>query len=222
MTATHYDRLTQLDNSFLVYEDAQPEGSMHVASTQIHQAGPLRGRDGSIDIERIEEYVLSRLDQIPRYRQRLAHTPLEGHPVWVDDASFNIRYHVRHSRLPRPGNERQLKRMVGRIFSQRLDREKPLWELWFIEGLEGDRLAVLSKVHHCMVDGVSGSELISALMTTEPQEKPPPPARWDPRPAPTRTQLAVGEVARVARAPLAVGSALASWLLDQDDARHDE
>ena len=124
----------------------------------------------------------------------------KSHPVWVDDPSFNIRYHVRHTRLPRPGSERQLKRLVGRIFSQRLDREKPLWELWVIEGLEGDRIAVTSKVHHCMVDGVSGSELIAALLTTEPQEKPDPVARWQPRPLPSRVAARPGRGLARARA----------------------
>ena len=104
MAKPSYQRLTQIDNSFLIYESDR--ASMHVASTQIHEAAPLRRRDGAIDIERIQEYVLSRLDRIPRYRQRLSHTPLEGHPVWIDDPTFNITYHVRHSRLPRPGNER--------------------------------------------------------------------------------------------------------------------
>ncbi|MDJ0853339.1 MAG: wax ester/triacylglycerol synthase family O-acyltransferase, partial [Myxococcota bacterium] len=94
-----YDRLSQLDNSFLVMEDSGVAAAMHVASTQVHDAAPLRRADGALDIERIEEYVLSRLDRIPRYRQRLAYTPMEGHPVWVDDESFNIRYHVRHSCL---------------------------------------------------------------------------------------------------------------------------
>jgi WS/DGAT/MGAT family acyltransferase len=220
MAAPHYDRLSQLDNSFLVYEDAQSPGSMHVASTSIHEAAPLRRDDGALDIERVEEYVLSRLDRIPRYRQRLEYTPLEGHPVWVDDANFNIRYHVRHSRLPRPGTMRQLKRMVGRIFSQRLDRGKPLWELWVIEGLEGDRVGVLSKVHHCMVDGVSGSELIAELLTREPMEKPETPARWDPRPIPSRVSLGAGEASRVLRAPLEIGSSLLRLARDQDDARH--
>ncbi len=217
----HYDRLTQLDNSFLVYEDAPAAGAMHVASTQIHEAAPLRRPDGAIDLERIEEYVVSRLDRIPRYRQRIARTPIEGHPVWVDDPSFNIHYHVRHTRLPHPGNDRQLKRLVGRIFSQRLDREKPLWELWIIEGLEGDRVAVCSKVHHCMVDGVSGAELISALLTPEPQEKPDPPARWLPRPAPTGIALGTGEIARLARAPQALGSAMVKWARDEGHAREE-
>jgi len=213
-----YQRLTQIDNSFLIYESDR--GSMHVASTQIHEAGPLRRRDGAIDIERIQEYVLSRLHRIPRYRQRLAYTPLEGHPIWVDDASFNIAYHVRHSCLPRPGTERQLKRTVGRIFSQQLDRGKPLWEMWVIEGLEGDRIAIVSKVHHCMVDGVSGSELISELLTAEPREKVESPPVWNPKPAPGRLALGLDEVQRLASAPVRLGSALADLVRDEDHARH--
>jgi len=220
MTEPAYDRLAAMDNSFLVYEDASPSGSMHVASTQIHEAAPLRKHDGSLDIDRIEEYVLSRLDKIPRYRQRLARTPLERHPVWVDDPTFNIRYHVRHTRLPRPGSERQLKRLVGRIFSQRLDRDKPLWELWIVEGLERDRVAVVSKVHHCMVDGVSGSELISVLLTSEPQEKPDPIARWQPRPVPSRVELGMGEISRVLNAPVEAAAFAGRILRDEDDARH--
>jgi WS/DGAT/MGAT family acyltransferase len=139
----------------------------------------------------------------------------------VDDPSFNIRYHVRHTRLPRPGSERQLKRLVGRIFSQRLDREKPLWELWVIEGLEGDRIAITSKVHHCMVDGVSGSELIAALLTTQPQEKPDPLPRWQPRPLPSQVALGLGEVTRALGAPREVAATLVRWLRDRDDARHE-
>jgi WS/DGAT/MGAT family acyltransferase len=218
MPKPHYDRLTQFDNGFLVME-SQHSG-MHVASTSIHEAAPLRRADGSIDLERIQEYVVSRLDQIPRYRQRLGHTPMEGHPVWVDDPSFNIRYHVRHSRLPRPGTERQLKRIVGRIFSQILDRGKPLWELWLIEGLEGGRVAIVSKVHHCMVDGISGAELISTLLTPEPTEKVDTPAAWKPRPVPSPLELGAGEVSRALRAPLSAGSALARLARDEDHARH--
>jgi WS/DGAT/MGAT family acyltransferase len=219
MAKPSYQRLTQIDNSFLIYESDR--ASMHVASTQVHEAAPLRRRDGSIDIERIQEYVLSRLDRIPRYRQRLSHTPLEGHPVWIDDPTFNITYHVRHSRLPRPGNERQLKRTVGRIFSQQLDRGKPLWEMWVIEGLEGDRIAIMSKVHHCMVDGVSGAELISELLTSEPQEKIDSPAVWHPKPAPSRFALGSDEVRRAMSAPARLGSAIAELARDDHNARHD-
>lgn len=218
MADTHYDRLTQLDNSFLIYE--QQQVGMHVASTQIHEAAPLRRPDGALDIDRIREYVGSRLDRIPRYRQRLQHTPLEGHPVWVDDPNFNILYHVRHSRLPRPGSERQLKRTAARIFSQILDRGKPLWELWVIEGLEDDRIAFISKVHHCMVDGVSGAELISALLSPVPQEKVGIPSVWNPRPAPSRLELGTDEVARVLGAPLRLGSALLDIAQDEANARH--
>ena len=218
MSEIYYDRLSQMDNSFLVYEGEQ--SAMHIASTQIHEAGPLRSPDGSLDIERIQEYVLSRLHLIPQYRKKLAATPLAGHPVWVDDPDFNILYHVRHSRLPRPGSERQLKRMIGRIFSQRLDRGKPLWEIWVIEGLEDDRIAVLTKVHHCMVDGISGSELIATLLTPAPQAKVEAPGVWRPRPAPGRFQKGLDEISRVAGAPLIAGSALARLALDREDARH--
>jgi len=213
-----YQRLTGLDNSFLVYEDEST--SMHVASTQIFDAGPLRGPDGAIDIDRINDYVVSRLDRIPRYRQRLLRTPIEGHPVWVDDPDFNIRYHVRHTALPRPGDERQLKRLVGRVFSQQLDRDKPLWELWIIEGLQGDRLAILSKVHHCMVDGISGAELLSELLTPEPLEKVEISPMWSPRPSPGALQLGVDEVARLLRAPFALAHGALRIARDEDQARH--
>ena len=109
----------------------------------------MRGLD---DAERIRGYVESRLHLIPRYRQRLAYVPLERHPVWVDDPRFNIFYHVRHTALPNPGEERQLKRLCGRIFSQKLDYTKPLWEVWIVEGLREGRFALIAKAHHCMVD----------------------------------------------------------------------
>ena len=219
--ARNYDRLTQLDNSFLVVEDARPDGAMHIGTTLILEARPLRRDDGTLDIDRIEEYVLSRLEGIPRYRQKLGRTPLEGHPIWVDDASFNIHYHVRHSRLPRPGDERQLKRMVGRICSQRLEREKPLWELWVIEGLEGDRIALVSKVHHCMVDGVALTGLISTLLSREPHEKPGRIRDWEGRQAPSALRLGLDEIARVVRSPLDAARASVRLLRNQDDARHD-
>jgi WS/DGAT/MGAT family acyltransferase len=213
-----YDRLSGLDNSFLLFESETAH--MHVASLQIHEAAPLRLPNGALDIDRIREYVVSRLHQIPRYRQRIAHTPIENHPVWVDDPSFNIEYHVRHTRLPHPGSERQLKRLTGRIFSQQLDRDKPLWEMFVIEGLEDDRIAILSKVHHCMVDGVSGSELISVLLAVEPKTKPDPPAAWVPRPAPSAVELGAGEIRRVLNAPIELGKSVARVVRDEDDAQH--
>ncbi len=217
MTDFFYDRLTQLDHSFLVYEG--PNAPMHVGATQIFEAAPLRRPEGGIDLERIEAYVQSRLHRIPRYRQRLAHTPIERHPIWIDDARFNIHYHVRHTRLPRPGDERLLKRTVGRIFSQHLDRGKPLWEMWLIEGLEGDRIAVISKIHHCMVDGISGVDLLAALLTADPVEGGDPPHAWLARPAPSAAQLARDEAERALRTPLDAASALIDLARDDDHAR---
>ena len=216
-----YDRLTQQDHSFLLYENRN--APMHVGAVQLFPAAPLRrpgAEPGSgIDLERFEAYVTSRLHKIPRYRQRIAHTPVEGHPIWIDDARFNIHYHVRHSRLPRPGDERMLKRTVGRIFSQHLDRGKPLWEMWLIEGVEGDRVAVVSKVHHCMVDGLSGVDLLSVLLTPEPREKVPEAPPWIPRPAPAATQLVRDGALRVLRAPVGVATSVVDWVRDEDDAR---
>ncbi len=214
-----YERLTQLDNSFLVYE--AHGAPMHVAATQVYEAAPLRGPDGSIEIDKIQTYVLSRLHLIPRYRQRLAYTPIRRHPVWVDDDRFNIRYHVRHSRLPRPGDEQQLKRTAARIFSQQLDLAKPLWEMWVIEGLEGDRVAIVSKTHHCMIDGVAGTDLMSVLMTPEPMEKIEPPPAWLPRPPPSSLELARGEAWRSLSGPFQLAHGATRLLRDAERARHD-
>jgi len=219
MSYSFYDRLSMLDNSFLVYENE--EAGMHIASTQIFEAEPLRGPDGSIDVDRITDYVHSRLDRIPRYRQRIRRTPLERHPIWVDDADFNINYHVRHSALPHPGGERQLKRLVGRIFSQRLDRDKPLWELWVVEGLEDDRVALISKVHHCMVDGVSGAELVAELLSTEPVKEFDMPHPFRARPAPSKLELGMGEIKRLFSAPLALAEEGLRLARNDGNARHD-
>ncbi len=216
---TAWERLSQLDNSFLIYEG--PEAPMHVAATQLYEAAPLRSARGGLDIERLTAYVASRLHLIPRYRQRLAYTPIERHPVWVDDERFNLRYHVRHARLPRPGTERQLKRMVGRILSQQLDRDKPLWELWVVEGVEGDRCAIVSKTHHCMIDGISGADLLAVLMTSEPTAEVEPPPPWTPRPSPGALELGAGEVLRVAQAPWLAADALRRLARDEDHSRHE-
>lgn len=203
MTAAQ--RLSQLDRAFLAYED--PNAPMHVGATAVFSAAPLRNDAGGVDLARIEEYVASRLHRIPRYRQRLAWTPIERHPVWVDDPRFQLHYHVRHSRLPRPGTERQLKRTVGRILSQHLDRHRPLWEMWVVEGLEDDRFAIVTKVHHCMVDGVSGAELLAALLTPAPIEKPEPAPVWVPQDPPSGVELVADSALRRLRAPLALASA---------------
>lgn len=196
-----YERLTALDASFLAIEDVNTH--MHVAATLIFDAGPLRTPDGGLDMERIRSYIGSRLHLIPRYRQRLAYTPLERHPVWVDDHRFNLFYHVRHTSLPRPGSERQLKRLCGRLLSQKLDLTKPLWEIWVVEGLEDGSFALVAKAHHCMVDGVSGMGLLRLLLSPEESVRVDTP-NWAPRRAPSQVELLAGELRRRAEMPFTV------------------
>ena len=126
--------------------------------------------------------------------------------MWVDDERFNLSYHVRHTALPPPGDERQLKRLTGRIMSQQLDRGKPLWELWYVEGLTNDRFAVISKMHHSMVDGISGVDLMASMMGPDQNHSVATPPRWVPRPAPTAGRLAADELMRMASLPLDVAS----------------
>ena len=142
--------------------------------------------------EELVEQIVSRLHLVPRYRQRLAFVPFDqGRPVWVDDPHFNISYHVRHTALPRPGGDEELKRLAGRVFSQALDRARPLWELWLVEGLADDRFALLSKTHHALVDGISGVDIATVLFDASPDPVPvaPPEHDWIPRPVPTEAQL---------------------------------
>jgi WS/DGAT/MGAT family acyltransferase len=166
---------------------------MHVGAALIFDAKPLMLKHGGLDIERLTKYTEAALDSIPRYRQRVEWIPGFGHPVWVDDGRFNMHFHLRHTRLPLPGDERSLKRLVGRLFSQHLDRSRPLWEFWVVEGVDNDRFALVIKVHHCMVDGIAGVQLLQALLQISPDAVEREPQEWKPRPAPSRTQLLVGE-----------------------------
>ncbi len=205
MTKTHYQRLSALDAHFFDLED---EGvHMHVAAVLICSAKPLTLEDGRLDVERLRGFFDSRLGGIPRYRQRLARVPFERHPVWVDDPSYNIQYHVRHVSLPRPGDERQLKRLIGLLMSQKLDHSKPLWEIWLIEGLHGGRFAILVRSHHSMVDGIAGVSVLRVLLRPEPDSSLPLARRWRARPAPGRVRLVTDELVRRARAPLDLASA---------------
>ncbi len=177
------DRLTGLDSSFLHLE--RDSVHMHVAACAIFEGQPPPH-------EELTAAIAGRLHLVPRYRQRLAFVPFDqGRPVWVDDPHFNVAYHVRHTALPEPGNEDQLMRMTGRVFSQALDRSRPLWEVWLVEGLTGGRFAVLSKTHHALVDGVSGVDILTVLFDTSPDPMPvaPPEQEWIPRPLPSRAQL---------------------------------
>jgi diacylglycerol O-acyltransferase len=202
MVESAYERLSAMDSSFLVFEG--PNTHMHIGGTAIFEAGAFNPQAG-IDIERIRRYIASRLHLVPRYRQRLALVPVESRPVWVDDDHFNLDYHVRHTSLPRPGDDAQLKRLTGRIMSQQLDRRRPLWEAWIVEGLRGGRFALVSKVHHCMVDGISGVDLLMALLKAEPDDSVEEPPAWTPRPAPSGTQLFFDELRRRLQLPVALG-----------------
>jgi WS/DGAT/MGAT family acyltransferase len=182
-----YDRLSAQDRSFLDLEG--PSIHMHVAGAFLFERESLATPRGGVDIDAIRDYVESRLHRIPRYRQRLAWIPLEDHPVWVDDDTFNIHYHVRHTALPAPGDDRQLKRLCARILSQQLDRRRPLWEMWVVEGLEHDRFALVCKTHHCMVDGLSGADLLAVLLAATPHKEFEPGPTWYPNPAPSGLEL---------------------------------
>ena len=214
-----YDQLTFLDNSFLIMEG--PNAPMHIAGTATFQGGNLIGDDGGLDIDAIRAFVSSRLHLIPRYRQRLATLPLQSRPIWVDDPHFNIHYHVRHTALPKPGDERQLKRLAARIMAQHLDRSKPLWEIWIIEGLEGGGFAMVSKVHHCMVDGMSSVDLLNVLLQLEPSDEIQEAPDWVPRPGPTSMDLAAEAIGQLTTLPRSLGDTVRRTLQDAQDPRSD-
>jgi WS/DGAT/MGAT family acyltransferase len=177
------DRLSGLDASFLHMER---EGAhMHVASTIIFE-GPAPTH------EEFRDHIASRLHLVPRFRQKLRSVPLgQGRPVWVDDPHLNLDYHVRQTALPAPGSDEQLRNLAARIFSQQLDRSKPLWELWLVEGMADGRFAVIGKSHHALVDGVSGVDITTVLydLDREPKRPPSTPPPWLARPEPTDTKL---------------------------------
>ena len=192
----HMDRLTSVDASFLAQER---DGShMHIGSVLLFE-GPAPAP------EEVAAHLESRLHLVPRYRQKLSFPRLEmGRPLWVDDASFNLGYHVRHTALPEPGTVDQLRLLAGRIFSQRLDRSKPLWELWLVEGMADGGFAVINKTHHSLVDGVSGADLTAVIFDLERggTEVPPPDRPWQPRPEPGDVSVTAKGVGELAAAPV--------------------
>ncbi len=189
----HYERLSGLDASFLALESR--ETHMHVGAVAVFGPGQYSNEEG-VDIDVLRGIIASRLDQIPRYKQRLAFIPIEGQPVWVDDEHFTLGYHVRHVALPHPGTPEQLKSLAGVIMSQPLDRTRPLWEMNIVEGLEGGGFALISKIHHSMIDGMSGIDLMASILDFTPDVELVEPAPWTPRPAPNSTELAVREFSR--------------------------
>ncbi len=203
-----YEWLSGQDHTFLLAENEN--APMHVAAVGIFEAGPMRGDDGGIRVDRFLESMQSILHLIPRYRQRLEFSPLENRPVWVDDRHFQLRSHVRHAALPKPGSLAQLKELAGWILSRQLDRARPLWEAWLVEGVEGgEQFALITKIHHCMVDGAAGADLAQIMLSPSPRTTLEEPAPYTPRPTPTHLELGYEEVlrgaARIAKAAGALG-----------------
>ena len=160
------DRLSPLDALFVDAEDQDPHTSMAIASIAVFEGPPPTH-------EEFLAFLTGRLPLVPRYRQKLHTVPFRlGRPVWVDDPHFDLGYHVRRTALPAPGGDRQLAELMARVMSQRLDRDHPLWEYWVIEGLAEGRWALISKVHHCMVDGVSGTDLYRVIFDFSPEPSP--------------------------------------------------
>ncbi|HEX7609368.1 MAG TPA: wax ester/triacylglycerol synthase family O-acyltransferase [Solirubrobacteraceae bacterium] len=201
------DRLTALDSTFLHLED-HSTAHMHVASVMVFEGEAPTLPD-------LVAHVESRLHLVPRYRQRLAHVPLgQGRPVWADDPHFNPYYHIRHTALPKPADDAALKRLAGRLFSQRLDRSKPLWEIWLVQSMSKERFALVAKTHHALVDGISGVDITTVLFDTqrEPAAPTAPATPWSAKPLPGPAKLlgealierstVPGEMARGARALL--------------------
>ena len=185
------NRLNALDRTFLDLES--PSTPMHVSACLIYPEKPFQDKKGYIDFDNFCKFVSSKLHLIPRYRQKIMTVPLaQGRPIWVDDDTFNLRYHLRHTALPRPGTMKNLKELIGQITSIALDRNKPLWEFWFVEGLEGGRIALISKIHHAMIDGVSGVDLAAILIDWSSKKREiPAPLPWEAKSAPTKQELLV-------------------------------
>jgi diacylglycerol O-acyltransferase len=206
-----YELLSPQDAAFLAAEG--PNTPMHIGAVFLAEAAPVRNGFGGIDAEKIRAFIAGRLHRVPRYRQVLTYTPMRQRPAWVDDPHFGIDYHVRHTALPHPGDASQWKRLVGRISSQLLDRRRPLWELWLVEGVDGgERFAVISKVHHCMVDGISGAELMTVLMSLSPEEPEARSSAFVPRPPPTRAEMIAADVRDAVIAPFEVARRLSQLL----------
>ena len=186
-------RLSPQDASFLHLEDAVSH--MHIGAVAVLE-GPSPG------YEALSRMVWAHLPSVPRYRQRVHFVPVAlGRPVWVDDPHFNLGYHLRRTALPPPGGDGELRSLVGRVMSQQLDRGKPLWEMWIVDGLSEGRWALIAKMHHCMVDGVSGAELLAVILDTERDPKLPAPEDWHPERQPLGAELAIQALAERAVSP---------------------
>ena len=215
MAQKHLDRLTAVDASFLVQEKSNSH--MHIGAVIVVEGSAPPFQEFSAEIE-------SRLHMVPRYRQKLVWPPGDsGRPLWIDDPTFNIAYHVRHTALPHPGSEQQLLELAARIASQQLDRSKPLWEMWVVEGLEGNRFAIINKSHHALVDGVSGVDLATVLFDLEPK-----PATshaelepWSPQPEPSAAELVAAGLRDAARGVFGIAGRVLKYAQHPDRALDD-
>ena len=189
------DRLNSLDVSFLYLEETTTP--MHVGSVAIFQP-PEEG----FDYDRLVKLIRGRIALVPRFRQRVRWVPGGlANPVWVDDESFDVTYHVRRSALPKPGTEAQLRELVGRIMSRPLDRSRPLWEMYLVEGLEGGRFAILSKTHHAMVDGISAVDIGQVIPDVDPEPRKISSDEWRPSREPSGVELMAGAVGDLVKSP---------------------
>jgi WS/DGAT/MGAT family acyltransferase len=190
------EHMSPLDALFLDAEDEDRHASLAIASVAVVE-GPAPSHAEFMDL------VRGRLPLVPRYRQKAHQLPFDlGQPVWVDDARFDLAYHVRRTALPAPGDEAALCRLIGRIMSQRLDRDRPLWECWVVEGLAEGRWAILTKVHHCMADGVSGNELYRIVFDASPVPSEPMQDTRQSTPEPTTLRLALDAIGDLVRSPV--------------------
>ncbi len=188
------ETMTALDASFLHVEDAVSH--MHIGSVGIFEGPPPAHADVLAAVE-------AKLPLVPRYRQKVRELPLAvGRPLWIDDPHFNLDYHVRRSALPAPGGHQELRNLVGRVMAQQLDRTKPLWEMWVVEGVGEGRWALLSKVHHAMVDGVAATDLLSVLLDTERDAAVAAAPAWVPEPEPSLPAAIAAALGAQVREPL--------------------
>jgi len=200
------DRMTPLDAAFLLAEDEEPEVSLAISSIAVFDGPPPSAAE-------FAALIAGRLPLVPRYRQKVREVPFDlGPPVWVDDEHFDLDYHLRRVALPSPGGDEELAELMGRVMSARLDRSRPLWEYWLVEGLAGGRWALISKVHHCMVDGVSGTDLYRVLLDDSPRGRAAEPDDWRPGHEPSTAALATEAVRRLVLNPVAQMRMLAGAL----------
>jgi WS/DGAT/MGAT family acyltransferase len=197
------ERLTPLATAFLDAEDEDPSSSLAIGAIAVFEGPPP-------PFEEFVQAIAGRLPLLPRYRQKLRTVPFDlGPPAWVDDPDFDVRWHIRNTALPSPGGREELSRLMGRVMSSRMDRDRPLWEYWFVEGLADGRWAFLSKLHHSMVDGVSGSEIFRLVLDPTPKPAPPLEDHWQPEAPPSALQMVARSLWWLAAAPVAGARSLA-------------